>query len=570
FMKAVYDEEWPELTKKDYDKEGVPLNVQYGYGIIYYWLYGKDNPAIKNPKVKEALEKTRQDVTRAYNMLPGSIRITHLKGENKLRISTIQEGERIISIPEPAKGVNVNFTYLTSLSRTREGSLMITNIDGQRVIELPKEGETIQIQATSRPSLKEKKAAFTQMAQLVRSSILPVYEELVEESIKQRMKDGIPGKGGAAGKSTPTQGEAEKSVEDDSREIANRLGGKIPTTDEAKKEQREEIKERRRVHIKKAKVSKEPAKAAGAKEGELPEEIEEAEIIPASEGEAGEAEEIEITVDEIEGELPSGKEGEDKESKGKIRVPEKEGEEELPPEEGEGEGKESEEGLRPGEREPKPESGRRVISRRGVRQSEILWRRRELERRLQAKLTRYDNYYTRVVSLIERLFGILDNELHKDERFQYRGYYESGPKVDLRKAMVIGKTGDTKIWLKRERPTKISFKFVLVLDESGSMGDDIDNALSTIVMLQEVLSRLDIDFAVVGFSNSIEIHKTFGDKFKQQNKDVLISELKDAMDRGGSTAEGDGVAVALDLIEKEMSDERFIIVITDGDGNSGA
>jgi uncharacterized protein with von Willebrand factor type A (vWA) domain len=312
--------------------------------------------------------------------------------------------------------------------------------------------------------------------------------------------------------------EARESIEKDSKELADRLAGKIPVTDEDRKKLREDIDARR-------KASGSDKDKKSGKSG--------------AQGDKGE------------------KNDEDQDGRGTANDEAK-----------------SEPRKNPGGRGGVPEQDT-PLDRDRIMPVDIsiagkLRGLKDLQEKLRNSLTKYDIYYSRVVTLAERLFGLLDNELHKDERFQYKGYYENGPKVDLRKAMVMEKTQDTKIWLKRVRPTKRSFKFILVLDQSGSMSSGMDVALSTIVMLQEVLSRLDIDFAIVGFSSGVEIHKNFEDKFQQQNKDELISELKSAMERGGSTAEGDGMAVALKLIEKEMSDERFIIVITDGEGNCGS
>ncbi|MDD5436321.1 MAG: VWA domain-containing protein, partial [Candidatus Omnitrophica bacterium] len=183
----------------------------------------------------------------------------------------------------------------------------------------------------------------------------------------------------------------------------------------------------------------------------------------------------------------------------------------------------------------------------------------------------YDKYYAKVAKFIDMLFGILDNELVKDKKFRYKGYYSTGPKLHIRKAMTMKKTGDMDIWLRRIKPTKRSFKFSIVLDESGSMGggrnETSEDALKAIVLLMEVLSRLDIDFSLIGFSNAPSTHKHLGEQFKHKDKDALLSEVVDYLARGGSTYDAAAVNLAVSQLEKEATDSKIIIVVTDGYGN---
>ena len=182
----------------------------------------------------------------------------------------------------------------------------------------------------------------------------------------------------------------------------------------------------------------------------------------------------------------------------------------------------------------------------------------------------YDQYYGPVAALIERLFGILDNELVRDKKFKYKGHYATGPKLDIRKAMTMKKTGDMDIWLRRVKPTKRSFKFSIILDESGSMGggksEVSQDALKALVLFMEVLSRLEIDFSLIGFDNAPSVHKHFNEQFKHKDKNALLTEVMEYLSRGGSTYDAAAVQMAIGQLEKESSDSKVIIVITDGCG----
>ncbi|MDB4349841.1 VWA domain-containing protein, partial [Omnitrophica bacterium] len=183
----------------------------------------------------------------------------------------------------------------------------------------------------------------------------------------------------------------------------------------------------------------------------------------------------------------------------------------------------------------------------------------------------YDEYYSEIAPFIEMLFGILDNELVKDKKFRYKGYHSTGPKMDLRKAMTMKKTGDMDIWLRRIKPTKRSFKFSLVLDESGSMGGGKSktskDAIKALVLFMEVLSRLDIDFSLIGFSSGPSTHKYLGEQFKHKDKNALLSEVLAYLERGGCTYDAAAVNLAIKQLEPETTDSKVILVITDGYGN---
>ena len=185
----------------------------------------------------------------------------------------------------------------------------------------------------------------------------------------------------------------------------------------------------------------------------------------------------------------------------------------------------------------------------------------------------YDKYYAAIAPLIERLFGILDNELVRDKKFRYKGYYDTGTVLGMRQAMEMPYTGNTKIWKRRIKATKRSFKFSLVLDESGSMGGGkgrtSEDALKALVLFMEVLSRLDIDFSLIGFSDAPSVHKYFGEQFKHKDKDALLSEVISYLERGGCTSDGDAVELGVKQLEEETTDSKIMIVITDGCGNSG-
>ncbi len=114
-------------------------------------------------------------------------------------------------------------------------------------------------------------------------------------------------------------------------------------------------------------------------------------------------------------------------------------------------------------------------------------------------------------------------------------------------------------------PTERDFRFVLVLDESGSMkGENKQRyALQVTRLFEHILSELKINHAVVGFSDSAEVHKGFDDKLtRKEDIHHHMQELEVA--GGGWTDDLAGIELANDLLDSDK--KKMVIGIGIGDG----
>lgn len=197
------------------------------------------------------------------------------------------------------------------------------------------------------------------------------------------------------------------------------------------------------------------------------------------------------------------------------------------------------------------------------------------ERLCELQKTEWDKYLSPISSLVTTLTGLLENELTKDERPKYRGYYRSGKKVDLRKYFQFKASmydpSYEKFWMKKSLPKKPSIGFTLVIDESGSMveGERDVNALQSLVLFIEVLNHFGIDFNIIGFSDVPLVHKEFDETIEPSNKDVFIKKVASFMGVG-ATDDASAVTLAIGTMIKESGAEhKVIIVLSDGEGNTG-
>lgn len=93
FMVPLYKKIWPKVPEgRVYDDLEVLPHLQFIYGLLYHWANNKENPAIRNPKVLEALAKTREAAQEVYQTLPSEGRTA-----NELQIrETAKKVEEII------------------------------------------------------------------------------------------------------------------------------------------------------------------------------------------------------------------------------------------------------------------------------------------------------------------------------------------------------------------------------------------------------------------------------------------------------------------------------------------
>lgn len=218
----------------------------------------------------------------------------------------------------------------------------------------------------------------------------------------------------------------------------------------------------------------------------------------------------------------------------------------------------------------KERAGERINSLKDLAENKII------NRRLQeAQKSEWDIYLSPVSYLVTILTGLLENELTKDERPKYHGYYRTGKKINLRKYFQYRAAGHDpsyeKFWMRKTLPRKPSINFTLVIDESGSMtaGNRDTNALKSLVLFIEVLNHFDIAFNIIGFSGAPSVHKEFNEEITPANKDTFIKKVSGFMGSGG-TDDTAAVELAVDTIVKESEAEhKVVIILSDGEGNTG-
>ncbi|HKX12234.1 MAG TPA: VWA domain-containing protein, partial [bacterium] len=185
-------------------------------------------------------------------------------------------------------------------------------------------------------------------------------------------------------------------------------------------------------------------------------------------------------------------------------------------------------------------------------------------------------YFDPVSKVAKEVAEILKQILQLDADFEYQAPPKiSGTKLDIRRAVQsilhdelgILTEEDLKLFLRKKYPTRNSHKFVLLLDESGSMKGEAAQAaaLQAMALFRYVMDQLRTDYAVAGFHDTADIHKSFDEKISGEKQlDAFMRELESS--GGGGTNDLEGLKLAVDLFQGQEADVKTVIVVTDGAG----
>ncbi|RKY85356.1 hypothetical protein DRQ11_10025, partial [candidate division KSB1 bacterium] len=212
-----------------------------------------------------------------------------------------------------------------------------------------------------------------------------------------------------------------------------------------------------------------------------------------------------------------------------------------------------------------------------LRLRDLIRRNAKIQKKIQRQIDEYGRVYSLIHNLLQELTGLLENYLRKTRKPRYQGYFLSGQRPDLRRAMNLWRKmkleqpisrRDQKIMYRRILPRKREHRIVLVLDESGSMDEPKRTyALAGLLLFMEALSNLDIDYAIIGFSGVPIIHKDFTRQITPDERKELFEEISYFIP-SGMTADSDALNLTIDLLKEEpYNATRLIIMITDGEGN---
>jgi len=156
-------------------------------------------------------------------------------------------------------------------------------------------------------------------------------------------------------------------------------------------------------------------------------------------------------------------------------------------------------------------------------------------------------------------------------------FSQSGLSVNMKKAMQMeADPRKNNIFEVKGKPETKNYRFLLLVDLSGSMADKIDEILKTIVRNSELLNKHGIEFAILGFSdnftNNIRVFKSFDDKKLTLETRHNIGEMRSYCDGGTPTLKAtvDAYKNMLARMNKDNKPNNYLITLTDGNPTDGS
>jgi hypothetical protein len=173
--------------------------------------------------------------------------------------------------------------------------------------------------------------------------------------------------------------------------------------------------------------------------------------------------------------------------------------------------------------------------------------------------------------------------IFKPRQKRRRRYGESSDQVDLDRVIQykMGETNSREFMFSEERPTRMNYRFTILVDLSGSMTNKLAEVFKMLVILSENLAYLGIEFEVQGFTDGLNgpasVLKTYKGYEENENfGEVLSDDAKNRIggmmyERLGGTPTGRAMLESFDRLKQRNQVTAnqgkkldIMLVLTDG------
>lgn len=194
---------------------------------------------------------------------------------------------------------------------------------------------------------------------------------------------------------------------------------------------------------------------------------------------------------------------------------------------------------------------------------------RKIQEKIQEQLNRSLEYRERTGYWEDRPFDIppLDHafrarlsSIMTDNKYDRRLKGRTRGSIDLTRLHKVP-TGSTSVFTRKEARKGKNYNVVLVLDQSGSMDDQIEVASSAIIEMAKAFDGL-VDLAILGFHDNVFVHKYF--EAKLTNYTLAYKEMVARCD--GGTDDFEALKRAYEMLNGRQGN-NLVIFMTDGQGH---
>ena len=194
---------------------------------------------------------------------------------------------------------------------------------------------------------------------------------------------------------------------------------------------------------------------------------------------------------------------------------------------------------------------------------------KKIEQQIENNLSEYDKIYKEISHLVDEFYNRIHQIFLPQRHPKWQKGHPDGHRLDLNKVMQFkaDKTLYDKIWERKTIPKTIDYKFLLLVDLSGSMrGNKIRQTFMGVMLVSEVLNRLGIKFEINGFNDYLYNFKNFRDNLSPEIREKMLK----MFNVGNNTQMGYAMTEVSKTLEKNKGKDNFLISFTDGNPTDNA
>jgi len=184
-------------------------------------------------------------------------------------------------------------------------------------------------------------------------------------------------------------------------------------------------------------------------------------------------------------------------------------------------------------------------------------------------LSPYQRCYLDVVAKVDEIEGRLKDVFVPNMHFRWERNQPSGPKITMTQAMRFEATGEghRELFERRIDPTRPDIGVVVLVDRSGSMrGEKIESAVRGAIFTKEIMQRIGVRCAIVGFADEQELLCDFEDGTQEQE---IQERIMMGLTLGGGTQDAAALEHATNLLKELRTQRGAVVVISDAQSGEG-
>ncbi len=191
----------------------------------------------------------------------------------------------------------------------------------------------------------------------------------------------------------------------------------------------------------------------------------------------------------------------------------------------------------------------------------------------------YEEVRREVLPIIDKLEAELRAIFVERQARKWESGFRTGKRIDIKRRIQEKAKSvpvmESDAWQRKELPQERDYAILLLVDLSGSMWfrKRADETFKAVVVLAEVLNRLGINLEISGFNDEIFEYQGFDEEMAntiRERMGGMLQETEDSVCKNCGrehrvTDIGWATEVSAERLEKQKSDNKFLVTLSDGE-----